>query len=373
MHNKEWVDVLTRVRPHIPALASRFVARLAGLTGYRDSLPEAELARAAETSLVLLLDALTDPVRVAALSEHARDIGRDRARRGVPVEDLVAAVRMDAPLLWEAIVAEAAVGERAALVERVAQVWGAVDEYAAACYSAYVDERVAWARTDAEARSRAVAALFEPRGAGRAEVERAIRVAGVPRAARYAVAAVVGERAAAQAGEGGVTLHVADGMSLALWPVIDDETQRPEPPLALREGPGAVVLTTGGLETVGVATLSARALAIHARDGEMLTFERHWPRLVRSALPAGLDPALIIERRLAAVRPAERERLRATVLHHLETGSVSTTAARTFTHRNTVLNRLRRFTELTHLRLDVPIDAALVVAAWGGEPDGAVG
>jgi DNA-binding PucR family transcriptional regulator len=66
---------------------------------------------------------------------------------------------------------------------------------------------------------------------------------------------------------------------------------------------------------------------------------------------------------LADVPPRERDRLLAAVRAYLATGSVAQVAARLYCHRNTVLNRLRRFTELTGRDVTVPADAAVVLLA----------
>jgi DNA-binding PucR family transcriptional regulator len=66
---------------------------------------------------------------------------------------------------------------------------------------------------------------------------------------------------------------------------------------------------------------------------------------------------------LAEVPARERERLLAAVRAYAATGSVAEVAARLYCHRNTVLNRLRRFAELTGRDVTVPRDAAVVLLA----------
>jgi hypothetical protein len=87
----------------------------------------------------------------------------------------------------------------------------------------------------------------------------------------------------------------------------------------------------------------------------------------RSARIAGeivdVSPRADGPRELADVPPRERDRLLAAVRAYLVTGSVAQVAARLYCHRNTVLNRLRRFTELTGRDVTVPADAAVVLLA----------
>jgi DNA-binding PucR family transcriptional regulator len=66
---------------------------------------------------------------------------------------------------------------------------------------------------------------------------------------------------------------------------------------------------------------------------------------------------------LATAPELERQRLLETVTTHFSQGSVARTAASLFCHRNTVLNRLSRFTELTGFDPTLPVDAASVVVA----------
>ncbi len=50
--------------------------------------------------------------------------------------------------------------------------------------------------------------------------------------------------------------------------------------------------------------------------------------------------------------------------HFLSTGNITTTAEPLFCHRNTILNRLNRFQDLTGIDLTVPSQAARLVVAW---------
>jgi DNA-binding PucR family transcriptional regulator len=59
----------------------------------------------------------------------------------------------------------------------------------------------------------------------------------------------------------------------------------------------------------------------------------------------------------------ERDRLVETVLAYARSGSVQQTATALFCHRNTVVNRLRRFADLTGRQMTTPADAAVVLVA----------
>ena len=91
---------------------------------------------------------------------------------------------------------------------------------------------------------------------------------------------------------------------------------------------------------------------------------------------------LLAETVLAGLEPLtahERERLLETVTAYCDSGSVAETTRRLYCHRNTVLNRLGRFTELTGLRPTRPAEAATVLFAlrcarthpgWAAAQDG---
>ena len=49
---------------------------------------------------------------------------------------------------------------------------------------------------------------------------------------------------------------------------------------------------------------------------------------------------------------------------YLATGSIAQSADQLFCHRNTLMNRLRRFTDLTGIDVTIPQQAARLVVAW---------
>ncbi|WP_237449895.1 helix-turn-helix domain-containing protein [Nocardiopsis alba] len=61
---------------------------------------------------------------------------------------------------------------------------------------------------------------------------------------------------------------------------------------------------------------------------------------------------------MAALEPDARARLLETLAHYTATGSVKAAAASLYCHRNTVVNRLQTFREVTGLDLTVPSQAA---------------
>ncbi|MCO5546627.1 hypothetical protein L7F22_000058 [Adiantum nelumboides] len=127
-----------------------------------------------------------------------------------------------------------------------------------------------------------------------------------------------------------------------------------------------------GLAAVPAAASAAVAMA-HLLPGDAVRpHDPHdmWPRVARAALDEhGGLPARVLAG-LATAPPEETAVLRATARVWLEHGSVTRVASALYCHRNTVLNRMRRFRALTGLDLTRPRDAALcLVVLSAGRTD----
>lgn len=166
-------------------------------------------------------------------------------------------------------------------------------------------------------------------------------------------------------------LHESGGNTYAFWALpatrtrsADSEDQLP-PPLA--DLPCGYVPEVLGLRALPAAARTAESLAalLRPRDTRPLSADSAWPRLARQALQdSGMDLAAEIEEALAECRGGERERLLETVRHYLSTGNITVTSEQLFCHRNTILNRLNRFEELTGIDLAVPAKSARLIVAW---------
>jgi hypothetical protein len=135
----------------------------------------------------------------------------------------------------------------------------------------------------------------------------------------------------------------------------------------LTDIPCGYVPGVAGLRALPAAARTAGSLAslLRPSDSGPLSAEAAWARLAKQQmLDVGLDLLADLEAGLSGCRGGERERLEETVRHYLETGSVTTTAQQLFCHRNTILNRISRFQELTGVDLAVPAQTARLVVAW---------
>ncbi|EMY32688.1 hypothetical protein D477_018686 [Arthrobacter crystallopoietes BAB-32] len=365
----------------VDALTDTFLDRVLQLEDYREGrLPTSEIRRTGAASFDALIESLrpgTDTAQLTAERQNiALDVGVSRARAGIPVESLMTAIRLDFTVLWGQLMALAAPEDAPLLVRRAETVWEVVDSYAAQTQAVYIAERQRMAQEASSVRQGLVASIFGPAAPPPALVERISDELGLDPAAPLGVAVATAEEAAAlrlviaQADRRGAEIFthpLADAL-IAFWP--PDE----RPGSALHDAADRIRRLRCGLVEYadGVAALwdaarIARDLAqlVEPADGGALTLANGWPRIARLRLTSARLPlAADVEAALAACGPSERERLTEAVQSYLSTGSIAESAARLFCHRNTLMNRLRRFTELTGTDPTIPAQAARLVVAW---------
>lgn len=371
----------------VERLTDEFIARVLQLPHYEDApLPAAELRRTGEQSFEALIRSLRatgasgapadpDDLREIKLG-IATDVGVSRARADIPVDALMTAIRLDFSVLWDALTSLSAPGDAPLLVARANSVWHVVDSYASQTQGAYMAERQRMATEASSVRQGLVASLFGETAPAPALVERAAAALGLDADARLSVAVAAGEDAAslrvsialaARRGAEVFTHPFADALA-AFWPAdgrpgsaLHDAGERIA---ALRCGLVDDVPGLGALHDAGELALELARLATD-QDGAALRLDTAWARLAASRLAAdGIRLAADVEAALAVCGQLERERLLETAGAYLETGSVSASAQRLFCHRNTLMNRMRRFTALTGIDLAVPTEAARLVVAW---------
>ncbi|WP_141287027.1 helix-turn-helix domain-containing protein, partial [Pseudonocardia saturnea] len=296
-------------------------------------------------------------------------LGRHRARQGVDLDDLVRAVRLDFPVLWSALLDQDA--DAAVLVRHADQVWAVVDAYAREVHFAFLDEQALLAEQQRDEQRQLLDLLFR---AGIPVEHRVARLAvalGIGEHATFTVCAALADHAATLRGRAartaGVHLRDVEFGVVAFWPA--DLPGAAPPEQRLTAGIGCVVLgDVAGLGAVPGAAAAAIRMAHLLPPAATIPHgpREVWPLVARHALDdhGGLAGALLGG--LDAARPEEAELLRETAVAYLDSGSISTVAAQLYCHRNTVLNRLRRFAVLTGLDLTRPRDAALAVVLLAG-------
>ncbi|SBU88561.1 PucR C-terminal helix-turn-helix domain-containing protein [Streptomyces sp. Ncost-T6T-1] len=398
--DRESVEVLHRAArvlvASLPALTDRLVEALyAQEPAYRAAIDSdrAEVWQEVHHSLRHNVGSLIQP-REFRESAHrtSRWIGEIRAEQGVPLDAVLHAFRMGGAMVWQDLVDETArrdPDDIRLLVHVAADVWNFVDEHCGVVADAYrqAERRQSWRR---ENRQRLMVAALLDGTARIADLAEAAEMLGLPEQGRYAVLAVAGAAAASRAGAAQhgpgaaarppVELPVGAPGATALWhPGPDAEfailplTGSPgelgelaaalDVPAGTRAGIGSAV---EGLAALGDARrLAETALRACPASGGTVLLDEHLPDALVVSSPA-LAGALAdrVLGPLDRLDPADRDVIVETLTAWLDAdGSAQRAGARLYCHRNTVLNRLRRFEQLTGRCLTRPRDAVEVSLA----------
>ncbi|MDR7083827.1 hypothetical protein J2X01_003127 [Arthrobacter ginsengisoli] len=393
MHNFEspndgvrWSELVDRLDGRLDTLAQSFTARVRQIPEYGDSqvtIPEIrDTARETFRRLIQgLRGGQEDEARVGLLT-FASDLGSKRARAGIPPESLTSAVRLDFSILWADLLEIAAPEDAALLASRVDQVWRVVDEFAIRTHMSYLTERVRMAQEESSIQREFIARLFNQSTLSAETSAQVGSALGIGPDSRCGLVAASGEpgvrlrAAATQFGSGQrrhrLFLHESGGNTYLFWPLPPRPARATRsmalqlPPL-LADIPCGYVPEVNGLRSLPAAARTAESLAALLRpaDSGPVSADAAWTRLAQQNLQdAGLDLAAQLDEAMEECRGGERERLTETVRHYLSTGNITATAEQLFCHRNTILNRLNRFEELTGIDLTVPAQAARLVVAW---------
>jgi hypothetical protein len=336
---------------------------------YRALVEPSDLRDACEETVSLLLHKLAgidDPSDSRVLD----DIGRRRARQGVGMDAMLRSFRIDFRIVWELLLEQRPAS--ADWKEFVVPLWEAVDEISVRVSQAY---RVAEHEMLGE-RQRDLHSLFDELLHGTGPMSTVVRrIAsrfGLGEQDRYVmVRADPGsrppDRALNEIGVHSVWLFDSDVLTGIV-------ATRPEDDALLASCLRDVLGTRAGVSPPYTALQDTRRqvwMADAARDstppgsGAVVFLADDPPSAFIGGAPeiaAYLGSSLLTA--LGSARTSERERLLETVRVHLEgDGSVTSTARALFRHRNTVLNHLRRFEELTSLNLSRPHDIATALLA----------
>ncbi|MFR9794919.1 PucR family transcriptional regulator [Streptomyces sp. MS06] len=351
----------------LPGLTDRLLAALreqepaygAALDG-----DPAETWQEVHRSLRHSVTSLLDPrgARDAARSCSWR-IGATRAEQGLPLDALLHAFRLGGSLVWQDLVDETsrtAPEDVRLLVHVASDVWHFVDEHCTLVADAYreTERRLSWRR---ENRVRLLAAALLDGTSRIADLPETAKALALPEHGRYAVVAATGAAGpAAIRFAPGTRVHRHTGADTDHAIVLlADGAQAPEPETAdpgARIGVGSVV---DGLSAVGDARRTAdTALSLCPEAGGTVRLADHLPEaLVVSCPDLGAALADRLLGPLAHLDACDAEVLLDTLATWLACdGSAQRAARRLYCHRNTVLNRLRRYEQLTGRSLTRPAD-----------------
>jgi PucR C-terminal helix-turn-helix domain/RsbT co-antagonist protein rsbRD N-terminal domain len=393
MHNDEdygprWGELVERLHGRVDELAELFMARVQEIPEYAGrTVGIEELRDTARETFRRLVDGLRDEELQLSgrngdsdsLMRFSLELGAKRARAGISPEALTSAVRLDFSILWEDLLQISEPQDAALLTSRVDRVWRVVDEFAAHTHSSYSAERVRMAQEESNIRQEFIARLFSKSELSADTISQASAALVTDPDARYSIVAASGEaasrlRAIAQAPQASQRLFVHEfgGSTYVFWALgpITDGGRQPAGafiPAGIAGIPCGYVESFAGMRALPSAARTAERLALllQPSDRGPLTAAAAWARLAKQQLQdAGLDLWTDLDAALSPCRGGERERLEETVRHFLSTGNITTTAQALFCHRNTILNRLNRFQDLTGIDLAVPTQVARLVVAW---------
>lgn len=404
MHNGEnagdaarWGELVEGLHGRLEELVELFVTRVQEIPEYADnrvSLPE--LRSTARETFRRLIDGLRDERfrhsnshgSQDSLARFSSELGAKRARAGISPEALISAVRLDFSILWADLLRFSDAEDAVLLTAHVDQVWRVVDEFATQTHSSYSSERVRMAQEESNIRREFIARLFSKSELSADTISQAAAALVTDPESKFSIVAASGEAASKLrtiATQGGwlqpsqrLYVHEFGGSTYVFWALPRSHGAGSSGEARQDEGPAYIpapitgipcgyVEGFSGLRALPSAARTAERLALllQAADRGPLTAAAAWARLAKQQLQdAGLDLWADLESALSECRDGERERLTETVRHFLHTGNITTTAQELFCHRNTILNRLNRFQELTGIDLAVPAQAARLVVAW---------
>ncbi|MEV4684882.1 PucR family transcriptional regulator [Streptomyces kurssanovii] len=335
----------------------------------------------------------------------SRSIGAARAEQNVPLDAVLHAFRLGGAMVWQGLVDETArrhPEDIRLLVHVAADVWNFVDEHCALVTEAYrqAERRMAWRR---ENRLRLMTAALLDGTARITDLPDASVMLELPEDGRFVVIAAAsahphapGPLVTLPSGTP-VVWHSTPEAELGIVHLVDgpasgprrcdedggDEDGPGEGAGAAPQGPADPAAVAAGLSAapgvrVGIGSavtglaalgkgrrLAGTALRACPRTGGVVLLDDHLPAAVVVSSPAlGKALAERVLGPLYAIEPADRDLLVDTLTAWLDAeGSAQRAATRLYCHRNTVLNRLRRFEQLTGRSLSRPSDVVEVSLA----------
>ncbi|AOW93541.1 hypothetical protein BFN03_15125 [Rhodococcus sp. WMMA185] len=370
-----WRELILGATHEVDDLATVFLDKLETVESYQSGLvTRDDLANSARESIRLILEAVITGPATTRLGSLSQELGRQRARQGIPVEDLVAAIRLDFGILWSSLLERANSTDMTVLALHVDSLWSAVDDHARAVQQSYLEEKAAMAASTRDEQQTYLAELFGPAPLVSSKVDQVARALKVDADDTFRVVVAGREssqmvhRIANTLAARGEDLFVLNqsGRVVVLWPAPRTQTRGPESQYRqLQEISGGMVPAARGLVSVASAANTAYEILRTIRPGEhgLRTLTDAWTRVTKSRLDDQTEFSAYLLSGLDTITDEERDRIVETVRVYLATGSVTDTAAQLFCHRNTVLNRLGRFEKLTSLDVTVPRQAALALLA----------
>jgi PucR C-terminal helix-turn-helix domain len=366
-------------------LVDIFIEQVRAIDGYSEAysagrLSEEEDVRAnAYPAFELLLRLIAGREVPPRLSEISASIGRRRAAQGFALDTFMHAMRSDFRIVWAALLDLAAPSEADDLLHSAFRVWEAVEQHTMQAVRAYQAAELEIARAQADAKMSWFLRLLNSGGLSSEIVHQAATVLTMDPQAQFIVAVArdlsdtTFRRIAADMAAAGAICH-RQGM-----PVGDVLIVQQTPSRSLEW-----FITSLGSVSCGIAPIASglaavpRSIRLAAEvaktlDGSGLgptTLTSSWIDVIASLVsePLGSELTSAILAPLDHLPSRERKVISNTLWIYLNSGgSLQETACKLYCHRNTVLNRLHRFIQLTACDVTTPQGAAIALIALSVE------
>lgn len=329
-------------------------------TDYR-AVPRDDLREGCRGYLIRVLESLSG--RGTAIDGVVEGIARHRADQGVPLEVMLRTFRLGGRIVWEALLqrAKGTGVDPDVVLDAGTATWTVIDELSSVLSTSYRHSEQERVRNDEQRRSALIGDLLDRRAGEAGFAARVARELDLPLGGGYLVLVSDATADGVSALSGARNLLESVGLQSVWHSKVDARVgvvalgQRSADEVinrlrALVRGRSAASSTVPGLVDVGAAHAEA-LLALRMVPGtanELVWLDERYPEALVVRSP---DLAhRLVQRNLGAVlqRPAhEREVLLHTLTVWLEEDRSTVNAAtRLHCHRNTVLNRLHRITEL---------------------------
>ncbi|WP_084528775.1 PucR family transcriptional regulator [Nocardia crassostreae] len=371
-------------RADIPVLTKRLLSAIftdnPEWTDYT-SVPKAQLRDGCRQYLTRILDLLGGAGGDPEHDDVAAAIGKQRAEQGVPLEAMLRTFRLGGGIVWEALLDKAdGVGPQD-IREAGTAMWAVVDGLSSALVTSYRNTELDQVRRDERYRHALIEDLLGGRAQDATFAARAARELELPVQGEYLVVAAQARTDGRAVLTGGETALAAWGIR-SVWHSRVDTTiglislERYDRDAVLRRlrplvrGRAGVSPAVPGLAQVNSAhALALLALATLPGDAtELVALDERYPEALLVRSPDLRD--LLIERTLGpvlALPVKEREVLLRTLGTWLaENRSAAHAAGLLHCHRNTVINRLQRVSELLGRSLEgqrAYVELSLALAA----------
>lgn len=356
-----WRALLSDLHEDIPELADASVVRLQSEPWYAKYRMAAEDIRdtAAETYRVYVARLLAKP-EPEGFPELVRRLAARRVQQGVPLPAFLRAVRLDFRVILERLQLLASAHGGALAASHVTSLLDAVEDHIDELRDAY--QRAA-GEVDADSeeyRGQIIARLFDENTLSDNDIDFIASRLGLRTHAKYEVIAVVGD------GITSVTRRYGADERIHIYPsvnavVLFREQSAPGRWRRQAGGRGGYVDDVQGLAGVPEAARVALEIAQHVLPKPILfaTERDIWPIAARKHVTK-LFPRFgaQVRNQLQELPEVDRKHIVDCTVEYLRTGSVKLTSERLYCHRNTVIKRLKSFSDATGFDSTVPKDAA---------------